>query len=173
MTGPQSEELVQDITRIQQRLYAYIITLLPDSERAQDVLQETNLVLWRKGHEFVAGTNFGAWAAKIAYYQVLAYRKRHSQDRHVFDDELLRDIATEAFQSTHKPDDRQDALKRCLEGLSVPERDLLARRYAGGASVQRLAGQLKRSVGTLSQQLYRIRTGLARCVESRLAAQEQ
>ena len=36
----------------QRKLYAYIHTLVDDSTAAWDVLQETNVVLWRKQAEF-------------------------------------------------------------------------------------------------------------------------
>jgi DNA-directed RNA polymerase specialized sigma24 family protein len=50
-----------------------------DLHDARDVLLETNLVLWQKIGEFEPGSNFGAWARKIAYFQALAFlrdRKR-------------------------------------------------------------------------------------------------
>ncbi len=40
------------ITAIQNRLHAYILSLLADPVAAQDVLQETNLVLIRKADDF-------------------------------------------------------------------------------------------------------------------------
>lgn len=36
----------------QDRLLAYILTLVPHRHVAQDILQETNLVLWRRRDEF-------------------------------------------------------------------------------------------------------------------------
>ena len=42
------ERFVTSLTDSQDLLYAYILSLFPDVDLARDVLQETNLVLWRK-----------------------------------------------------------------------------------------------------------------------------
>jgi RNA polymerase sigma-70 factor (ECF subfamily) len=60
---------------------------------ADDILQETNLVLWSKQDEFTPGTDFRVWAFRVARYQVMAYRKRQSLDRLVFGDELIDRLA--------------------------------------------------------------------------------
>ena len=73
------DEFIVHLTACQNRLYAYVFSLLPDRERRRDVLQETNLVLWRKSDQFMAGTDFGAWACKVAYFEVLAERRRLRQ----------------------------------------------------------------------------------------------
>jgi RNA polymerase sigma-70 factor (ECF subfamily) len=69
-------EFVLLITSHQAAIYAYVLTLLPDRVAAQDILQETNLVLCRKRDEFEPGTNFKAWAFSIAYWQTMAHLKR-------------------------------------------------------------------------------------------------
>ena len=40
------------------RLYGYIFTLLRNHQDAQDVFQQTSLVLWEKFDEFRPDTNF-------------------------------------------------------------------------------------------------------------------
>ena len=81
MSGPEQNaaEHVRLITEYQPALYAYILTLHPDRVNAQDILQETNLVLWQKAGELRGGTNFKAWAFRIAYFQTLAQLKRRKR----------------------------------------------------------------------------------------------
>ena len=95
-TKEQIEQFVQQLTACQTMLYAYILMLLPSHDDADDVLQETNLVLWRKADEFVDGTEFGAWACRVAHFQVRAWLRDAQRDRHVFDPELLGSLAGEA-----------------------------------------------------------------------------
>ena len=68
----QKENFVRLLIEAQGSLYAFILTLLANADTAKDVLQETNLVLWRKNEEFEAGTHFFAWARRIAEFQVMA-----------------------------------------------------------------------------------------------------
>ena len=93
-----SFEFVQLLTSHQSRLYAYVLSLLGDRTQAEDVMQETNAVLWRKAHDFKLGTNFGAWMFKVACFQVMAHRRRLTRDRLVFDDDFLQDVAEDAEQ---------------------------------------------------------------------------
>jgi RNA polymerase sigma-70 factor (ECF subfamily) len=76
-----SEHIVQLLTNAQQQLTRYVRTLVPNRSDAEEVLQETNLFVWRHADEFEVGTNFAAWVCKIAYYQVLTFRKRQSRSR--------------------------------------------------------------------------------------------
>lgn len=164
------EQFVRDLTECQPRLYGLIYSLLPDSEAARDVLQEANVVLWRKADQFEPGTNFNAWAAKVACLQVMAYRSKQRRDRHVFlDDELLGAIFSDAEQSFMARDDRSLALEACLERLPAADRELLLQRYADGGAIKDLAIQSGRSAGALRVVLFRLRHALLDCIERRLS----
>ena len=51
------------------------------------------MVLWRDASRFQPGTDFRAWAYRVAYYQVLAQRRKHGRDRLRFDESLLTILA--------------------------------------------------------------------------------
>lgn len=167
-SGIDAERFVQLLTSHQQTLYAYIRTLLPEADVASDVLQETNLVLWQRAGEFAPGSNFGGWARKVAYYQVLARYRDQGRERMTFDTELVAVLAREQEEQLSRYEERQRALQHCLSRLSEPSRDLIRRRYAPGGSVQVIAQELGRSVGAISQALYRIRQSLVDCLQSSL-----
>src|SRR4051812_12731478 len=97
MTDSQrTEAIVQLLTEHQQKLYVYILSLLGNPTDADEVLQNTNLVLWRKAADFHFGTCFSAWACRLAYYEVLAFRKQRGRSRLNFNQELLDTLAEEA-----------------------------------------------------------------------------
>lgn len=62
-------EIMRLLAGQQRRLYGYVLTLITDPVAADDILQQTNLVVLQKADEFEVGTNFNAWASKIAYFQ--------------------------------------------------------------------------------------------------------
>ncbi|MBI1368890.1 MAG: sigma-70 family RNA polymerase sigma factor [Planctomycetes bacterium] len=162
-------EFVRLVTDAQRRLYAYILTLLPRPAEADDVLQETNLVLWEKSETFEMGSDFNAWAATIAYYQTLAYLKRRTRQNWLgFDSSLVSQLAQTAAQQVSHYDERRTALVHCLDKLALADRDLVARRYQQDASVDRVAEQVGRSSGAIKQALYRIRGALLKCIERTL-----
>ena len=158
------EAFVQLMTEHQGRLYAYVLSLLGDPDQANDVLQETNLVLWRNAGEFQMGSNFRAWAFRIAHFQVMAHRQRQLRDRLVFDDEMLvvLDSAAKAVDETYES--RQERLTACLEKLPALQRELLRQRYADGLSLQAIAESVRRTANAVAQTLFRVRHTLIECV---------
>jgi RNA polymerase sigma-70 factor (ECF subfamily) len=165
------DEFITQLTVAQSSLWAYVFSLLPDHGAAQDVLQETNLTLWRKANEFQPGTNFLAWACQVAYFHVLSHRRRVRRDRLLFDDDVLAYLAERQADRVGSLGDRLVALRGCLEKLPPPSRRLLEERYAPGGSVKNLADADGRSVAALSQVLYRIREKLLNCIEAARAAE--
>ena len=160
---------VQLLTGVQSRLYAYICTLLSESAGARDVLQETNLALWDKAAEYDPCRPFMPWAYRVAYLQVLAYRKSW-RSRLVFNEQLVSELAEETVGRDADFDQRLEALGHCIDKLPGPRREMLERRYRQGDSVDQIAQQLRKAPNVVAASLYRIRKMLLDCIESRLAA---
>src|SRR5918994_6293048 len=116
-TCPNSDELVNLMTQYQGRLYVYILSLIGDSNAANDVLQETNIVLWKESRQYVAGTNFKAWAFRIGHFQCMAHRQRRLRDRVVFSDEVVARLAIESKELDASYEQRAARLGHCLEQI--------------------------------------------------------
>ena len=165
-----SAEFVGLLTGSQRKLYAFILSLVRNPGDADDVLQESNMVMWRKAEEFEPGTNFEAWAFTVARFQVMAYRKRRQRSRLHFDDELVELLAVDAAHHLEPDQDpRREALASCLGKLTSEQRALVAERYEPGASVNRMAEKQGRSPKAVSEALRRIRKNLLACIESTLS----
>jgi RNA polymerase sigma-70 factor (ECF subfamily) len=160
------DQVVQLLTIEQTALFGYIATLLGDLNDASNVLQQTNMVLWRKADEFEPGTSFQAWSRKVAYFQTLAFIRDKKRDKLVFDEELVQQLA--ARPSTEDDDERRVALRHCLGELSENSLDLLRLRYAPGKSLQDIAEQRNKKVGAIKMALLRIRQALVNCIDSQL-----
>lgn len=160
-----SFEFVQLLTSHQSRLYAYVLSLLGDRTQAEDVLQETNAVLWRKAHDFKLGTNFSAWMLKVAYFQVMAHRRRLTRDRLVFNDDFLQEIAKSAEQQCELQVEKQRRLADCIKKLARRYQELLLRRYTEGATLKSIAAQSGQSENSVKQALFRARAALIDCVK--------
>ena len=90
---PRSTEFVRLLTGHQRQLYLFILTLLPDPNDAEYVLGDVNTLLWTKADDFEPGTNFTAWAYRVAHFEVLAFRKRSARQPVYFSEELLATFA--------------------------------------------------------------------------------
>lgn len=172
---PAQEEavFVGEITRFQTQLRAYIISLMPGAIGVEDVLQETNIVLWEKRAKFEQGTNFRAWACAIARLEVKAHRRKVYRLGEVMLDEDLADQLAEPLQAENEmPEAHLQALEQCLNRLSEPERELIEHRYFSQLPLEQFAAASGRSSETLRNSLYRIRAALRKCVKDKLAISE-
>ncbi len=159
------------ITRHQAAIYAYILTIHPDRVAAQDILQETNLVLCRKVGEFEAGTSFKAWAFRVAYWQTMAHLKRIQRaGLVVLEPEVLELVALEAEEQLGDFEERHLALRSCLQKLPPGDASILLAHYQRGESLAEISGRLGRSRDALKQVLLRIRRSLRACIERQLAS---
>lgn len=166
------EEFVAWIAGSQRSLYAYIFSLVGSRAEVDDILQEVNLVLWRKAHEYDRAAPFLAWAFRVAYFEVLAYLKRRRRDRHTyFDESVLADLAEGLVHKAERMDARWEALGHCLGKLPPEQRRMITARYAPEGSVQTVARELGRLAGSVRVSLHRIRAVLLECMKRTLAAE--
>lgn len=156
----------------QARIYAFIVSLVPNRADAEDLLQETGLVLHRRFHEYEPGTSFTAWACQIAKHKVLDLRKRRARNPIQFDTEFVAQIAEHQLQHQDPPA-RHAALVQCLEKLSHRDRELVERCYKRGSTMKDVAQELKRPADTVYKSLRRIRLQLLACVTRTLIAEER
>jgi len=155
----------------ERRIHALILALVPHGPDADDILQEASSVMWEKFDEFTSGTNFAAWALRIARYQVMAYYSTKRRHRARLSDETM-DLVIERLAARPARDDaRSAALDGCLEGLPRDDRTLLDERYRGGVSADELARASGRSVFAVYKALDKIHERLLQCVQGKLRSE--
>ena len=160
------------IANHQSRLRTFIRCLLIGGADVDDVLQETNRILWQKADDYVPGTNFWAWASQVARFEVFNYLRQKQRDRSLPDAELVSQLATIAEHELSENDPRRDFLEDCLSKLNDKQRRLLDLKYASNRSIAEMSGTLNRPEGTIRQTLYRLRETLRECIERKLRAGE-
>jgi len=164
-------EFVKLLTAHQRDLYTYINTLLVGDIATADVLQDTNLDLWKRLEDFDSERAFLPWAYGFAYQRVMAFRKTRSRSRLVFNDNVVQLVSDAYISDQISADTRLAALQKCLDKLEHAQSQLIRDRYVGRATVKALAARLGSTAGQISARLYRIRRSLAKCVETALAAE--
>lgn len=160
-------EFIHQLTNSQTRLLGYLVSLLGSVHDARDVLQATNVALWEKRVEFRAGADFGPWARKFAYFQSLAFIRDRKRDRHVFDDDLLAQLAEDEMPSWDE-DVRDLALRDCLSQLPENQRKLIKYRYDDGGSIAEVVKKSGKKASAVKVMLMRIRKGLLVCIKSKI-----
>ncbi|QDV75147.1 sigma-70 family RNA polymerase sigma factor [Botrimarina mediterranea] len=152
------------------RISAFVHTLVPSWQDAEEIIQDTLVVLWRKFDDFDLSTNFFAWAARIAQYEVLNYRRVNRRKRVLtFDDDVLESLAATAIRQLNDIELEREALEICLQKLAPADREIVRARYQSGGDVHLVAELLQRTAGHAQRVLRSIRSSLIRCVQQRMA----
>jgi RNA polymerase sigma-70 factor (ECF subfamily) len=158
-------ELVQAASR---RILSYIQALVLNWSDAEDIYQDTCLLMWQKFDQFTPGTNFLAWALCIAQNKVMDLQKKRSRQA-VFTAGLREMLMTEVV--TRKSDDAAEdltALSDCMELLTASDHDLVMQCHGHDVPVRQLAEQLGRSPESVHHSLARIRRRLLECIRREL-----
>jgi RNA polymerase sigma-70 factor (ECF subfamily) len=160
------DEFMRLFVHLQPRLYAYIRSLVPNRTDAEEVLQETGVVLWKKFDDFEPGSEFARWATRVARLQVLAFYKRRKRNVLHFSQSFVEAMADEAVALTHDASPYYEALEGCLAKLSPADRDLIRRRYeCSSRTARQVAREQGRPETTVYNALARIRRNLLRCMQ--------
>lgn len=168
----QGEQFMLMLLENERRIYGFILSLVHNWSDADDLMQETCTVLWRKYGEFTPGTNFTAWALSVARFQVMNFLKQKRSHRVRLGDDNMEAIADRMLQDQTHRDQRREALEGCLAKLSDRDRHIIQMRYVSGATTQEVARQLGRSVFAVYKALNRIHQVLLDCIRSKLARGE-
>lgn len=162
------KRLMTHMTRHQRKIFAYIYTLVPHRDDAEDILQETSLVICEKFDDFTEGSDFVAWACQIAWWCVRSARQKYARSKVIFDQATMEVLATTAHSLTVETDERHDALAYCLRQLHPRDRELVLTRYEPGNGVEQAAQRTGRSLPAAYKALQRLRKLLLDCVNHRL-----
>ena len=155
----------------ERRLALYVTGLIACPQDAQDVLQEGKIVMWRQFHQFELGTNFPAWARKILFYQILAFRRRSKKNAaELLNESLLQKLSdeSESEQREAKWQSREQALSNCVLKLTEEHREIIELRYRDEASIEGISRKTDRTECAIYRLLSRLRKKLYDCVEKQL-----
>ncbi|MFV1994888.1 MAG: sigma-70 family RNA polymerase sigma factor [Verrucomicrobiales bacterium] len=152
----------------ERRLAIYVFGLVPRIADAEDILQETRMVMWRQFEKFEIGSNFLAWGRRIAFHQILNHRRRSKKAHLQFSEAFLESVAAEIESSDATTDRRSDALHLCLRRLPMGNRRLVVLRYFEELSIDEIAAKVGRTPGATYRALSRVRRNLHTCVSQKL-----
>ncbi len=164
-----SAEIAGEIRAFQAGLKEYIAGLLGGAEGVEDLVQETNLFLWERRRDFVRGSNFRAWAMRVAWFKVMAERRDRSREgRVVFSESMLERLAERAEERLDQADLRLDALRHCIDRCRPQDRRILEWKYSRRASLTELAKANDCAPNAMHKMISRLRLALRHCVEKQL-----
>ena len=151
-----------------QGIYNYILMLVASHNDADDIMQETSVVLFEKFDSFEKGTDFLAWAKVIGKYKVLEFLSRKKKEKAVLSPEIVDLIDKQSQGCLSRQDEWTEALGKCVALLKLGDRQLLNMRYHENISVLQIARRTGSSFQKIYRSLARINGLLVRCIRKKV-----
>lgn len=164
------EEFVSLFFASQSRILSYILSLVPNFNDSEDLLQEVWNIMWRKFDQYEQGTNFAAWGKRIAHYLIIDYRRKQSLKHVIVNDELFEIISEKASAELLREDRRMEILSRCLLKLRQKDRNLIKLRYFDNLKPSEIAESFSASINSIYKSLSYVHGKLLFCMKRTLRA---
>ena len=148
------------------RVFSYLLSLVHNRAAAEDILQDTASFMWENFDKFEEGTNFNAWAIRIAKNKAMEYLRDNKKTKKLLSDQLYQSIAETAEQESKEFNKRINALDKCMEKLSNRDQTLLQLRYSNNVSMNEISVRTGRSSSALYRNITRIYESLKVCISN-------
>ena len=162
----QEPEFIEIYTKNERKIRMYVKRLVYHIDDAEDIMQATAMIIWKKFDQYNPEYPFISWAYKIAYNEIRNYYRKQEKKRNFFSEAVLDQLsATQEKHSAHLEDLRAQ-LQTCVAKLKSEERQLIEYRYCDDGRINDLADKTGLKANTISKNLQRIRRKLYVCVNN-------
>ena len=158
---PNTRHFMDLIVSNQKKIFAYILSIVPNHVDAEDLLQETLAIMWEKFGSYEAGTDFAAWGVTIARFRILNFRKKH---RAFLSNEVFDLLEGQVVDRINSLDDQLENLSRCIEKLPLRDKKLLKMRYESDLTFEKIAAQFGLSASGICRAISRVHLKLTQCL---------
>ena len=152
-------------------IYRLCSSYSPSAAEAEELTQEVYLKLWENLHRYNPGSNFMAWAWRVARNLLIDAHRRCRREREAawLDSEIIDRLPSS--EDPHENAEHRQRLRLVAAGLRQLTEELaeliLLRDFAG-LSYQEMAEAMDVPLGTIKSRLNRARLELATAVRRRL-----
>ncbi|MCP4896473.1 MAG: sigma-70 family RNA polymerase sigma factor [bacterium] len=159
------------VSATMRQLYRLCASYAPSAAQAEELTQEVYFKLWENLHRYRAGSNFMAWAWRVARNLLIDAHRRCRREREAawLDPEIL-DLLPGGDDPAMQTERRQRLamISTALRTLNEELAELILLRDFAGLSYQEMAEGLDLPLGTVKSRLNRARLELATAVRRRL-----
>ena len=164
-----NKELAVFWAQSQPTIAAFVHSLVPNFQDADDILQNVAVITVEKFDEFDKSRSFSAWGNGIAKNLILKYYSGQGKKRAILSMDAVEKVAHVFKEESHSIHDRKEslekALKNCLSRLEGKWKKMLDMHYMDEFSPARIAQQLGMTRNNVFVSLHRIRLSLKKCVK--------
>jgi RNA polymerase sigma-70 factor, ECF subfamily len=151
--------------RSEREVFRYVAVLVPNVADAEDIVQQTALVLWEKFHDYDPGQPFTPWACRFALNKTRQWLERRQRWQALLEGGLAEELAQRREELRPEMDVRLRHLEGCLGKLPEEQSVLIEGYYYRRDDTETLAMNSGRTVAATYKMLQRVRQALQACIE--------
>ncbi|UUO08741.1 sigma-70 family RNA polymerase sigma factor [Blastopirellula sp. J2-11] len=153
----------------QERLKAYVYSLIFNWNDAEEVFQRTSLGLWRKWEQFDPQRDFLPWAFGMARVEAKRFLAEKGKQELMLSDAAMESLDMAMVEGVDGWNERLAALEQCVKKLPSLQRSLLWASYKKANSVEQVGQLFGLSTNAVYKRLRRIREQLHQCIDLQLS----
>jgi RNA polymerase sigma-70 factor, ECF subfamily len=140
--------------RLAERVFRYAYTLLHNRHLAEEVAQETMVIVWKQAAKFEGRSRVSTWVFGIARFRALDLLRKEKRGERIPEPNL---VEPDPAPAVH---DRERTL-RAIKGLPEEQREVVFLTFYEGLSYGEISGMLGIPEGTVKSRMYYARRTLA------------
>jgi RNA polymerase sigma-70 factor len=161
--------LVRLLLSEQDKVLAYIYSLVRDEHLCEDVFQELCVLAVEKNASIRDEVHLLKWMRTTARFLSLQSLESRERRNRSLDDGILAMLEPDwEGRDRDNSSDWHDALRHCVDALPKRARALVEQRYTSNASYEEIAAQTDRPVASLYVTFSRIFTTLRECISTQM-----
>lgn len=162
--------------RYHQRLLSFFVRKTRDHDAAEELIQDTMMLVWAKAGQFNGTSRASTWIFGIGYRKLLEWNRAKNRQQAVFESGNRED-GEPVQETTSRPEHAvehavgQDSLvsqvQSALGDLSDEHRDVVTMTFQEGMSYGEIADTLGIQPGTVKSRMYYAKRQLKHCLDQR------
>ena len=154
------------------RIYRFVLRLVRDRSKAEDLISEVFLDVWRQADRFEGRSAVSTWLLAIARFKALSALRRKPEEGLDEDAALEIEDLADNPEVTLEKKDRSALIRKCLMGLSAEHREIIDLVYYHEKSVEEAAKIVGISENTVKTRMFYARKKLAEMLKAAGLEQE-
>ena len=148
------------------RVYRFVLRVVRDETKAEDLISEVFLDVWRQADRFEGRSAVSTWLLAIARFKALsALRRRPDEELDEEAAEAIEDPSDDPEETLAKKD-KSTVIRKCLEGLSADHREIIDLVYYHEKSVEEVAEIVGIPENTVKTRMFYARKKLAELLKA-------
>ena len=154
----------------QNALYAFIRLRVGNDEAAEEILNDTFMVAFKRPHRFDGTCEYRTWLIGIAKRLCSNWLRKHARVRQIeaepLDETHIETIPSDAITALQglEAQELRDAMQICIDKLPERQREAIYWHWHQELKLAQVANHMACSEGTIKTQLYHARNKVMNCL---------